>query len=175
MDKMEVHAYLRRVKDHLAYNPEDGIFTWKVHRQAAKVGGMAGSKDKDGYVVIYYNGKNFKAHRLAWYFCFNEMPSDTIDHINRIRDDNRIENLRVVTQIEQMQNMGMNKNNTSGYTGVYWYADRSKWLAQVRYKGAVHHVGFFDDAATAYARRKELKESLVKSQAKSRGKSTPLI
>lgn len=163
MDKREALAYLRRVKDYLVYNPEDGIFTWKLHRQAAKVGSVAGSKDKDGYIVIYFNGKIFKAHRLAWYFYFDEMPSDTIDHINRVRDDNRIENLRVATQLEQMQNKGISKNNTSGFPGVSWCAKYSKWLAQVHYNRVVHHVGFFDDALTASIKRKEFKEKLINS------------
>lgn len=168
MDKSEVNAYLRNVKDYLSYDRETGVFTWKVNRRSVKAGSEAGSKDKDGYRVIYFNGKIFKAHRLAWYFCFNEMPKDTIDHINRVRDDNRIVNLRVATQLEQMQNVGMNKNNKSGFTGVYWYADRSKWIAQVSYKGEIHHVGFFDDAKTASEKRIEFKSNLISKQVTAR-------
>jgi len=177
MDKNEVNGLLMRVKEFLSYNPETGVFTWKVNLRAVNAGDVAGTKDKDGYQVIFFKGKCFKAHRLAWFFVYNEMPKDTIDHINRVRDDNRIQNLRVISQLEQMHNLGMNKKNRSGFTGVYWYTDRSKWVAQVVYKGEVHYVGMFDDAKEASMQRDAFKRDLILQQDAARmlQDSAPLI
>ncbi|MDA6380520.1 HNH endonuclease signature motif containing protein [Escherichia coli] len=70
--------------------------------------------------MIMINGKAYPAHRLAWLIVYGTMPDGFIDHINRVRTDNRISNLRLVTHSENMQNRKIQKNNKSGYRGVSW-------------------------------------------------------
>jgi len=82
------------------YDPEIGIFTNKIPRgSSAKKGAFAGSLNGDGYLNIQVNGKSYKASRLAWLYVFGYFPENQIDHINRIRTDNRIENLREVSPL----------------------------------------------------------------------------
>lgn len=78
-----------------------------------------------GYVQIKISGKLYHAHRLAWLYVYGYMPEKEIDHINRIRDDNRIANLREATSQLNSLNTGIYKNNTSGSKGIY-YNKRAK-------------------------------------------------
>ena len=78
-----------------------------------------GSKDKDGYLIIKYKGKQYKSHRLCWMYINKKMPSNVIDHINGIRTDNRIENLRDVDVLINAQNHTKKKNDKTGYVGIY--------------------------------------------------------
>lgn len=151
---------LSDVRDHLSYNKETGHFTWLTFRRKVKPGDLAGTKDKDGYLVITYRGVLFKAHRLAWFFENGSLPAETIDHINRDRSDNRIDNLRIATRHEQSQNMGEYKNNKSGYQGVYFNSKAGKWQAQITYKGKRYHVGIFDNPEEASSARCRFKNSL---------------
>ncbi|MRT14968.1 HNH endonuclease [Enterobacteriaceae bacterium RIT711] len=162
-DKRYAAYELKHVKTHLGYEPETGLFRWLMDRKRVKAGEIAGTKDKDGYVIIAYNGKLHKAHRLAWFFVHGKLPEQTIDHENRIRSDNRISNLRLATQLQQMHNINMHKNNKSGFNGVFWSKRSKKWQAQICIKGERYHVGLFDDAEEASTRRHEMKLSLIKS------------
>lgn len=96
---------------------------WKVSRGSNKVraGDVAGGCiSSTGYYQCILQGKNYKCHRII-YEMFNNIslkPNEQIDHINRQKTDNRIENLRVVTHSENMRNAKMSKNNSSGMTGV---------------------------------------------------------
>ena len=86
-------------------------------------------------------------HHGAW-------PKKGIDHINGITDDNRISNLRDVSQSDNMRNMTTPCRNTSGRIGVYWFARDCKWQAQIRADGKTKHLGYFDDINDAIAARK---------------------
>lgn len=102
---------LRRI---LEYDPWNGKFRWMVKRgRKIRVGDPAGSRDRDGYIVINIGGKIYKAHRLAWLYYYGEwLPKDRVmDHINRKRDDNRIDNLRVVIHAINRANSSQGKNN----------------------------------------------------------------
>ena len=79
----------------LNYEPETGIFTWKkAKRGHTKAGAKAGTIRPNGYINITINRKPYYAHRLAWFYTTGQWPTHHIDHINGVRDDNRIENLR---------------------------------------------------------------------------------
>lgn len=78
------------LKSILKYDAFSGLFSWAVKRQKVVVGSVAGSKNSLGYVQIKISGKLYHAHRLAWLYVYGYMPEKEIDHINRIRDDNRI-------------------------------------------------------------------------------------
>lgn len=79
-----------------------------------------GTYDKDGYLIMKVKGKNYKAHRLVYLFHYGRMPKENIDHINRVRDDNRIENLRECSQLENVRNTFRKRNSVTGVIGVHF-------------------------------------------------------
>lgn len=138
--------YLRFI---LFYCPWTGLWTWKVDKGKRGKGKIAGTKDKDGYITISIGDKNFRTHRIAWYYMFGEWPEKQIDHKNRIRDDNRFINLRLATEDQNQSNSGKHKNNTSGYKGVFWKKRNKKWYAQIRKDKKDYHLGYFIDPIEA--------------------------
>lgn len=145
--------YLRLV---LHYDPETGIFTWKVRAaNSIKVGDVAGCLGSStGYLQIRVHSRDYLAHRLAWLYVYGNWPEDQIDHINRIRTDNRIANLREASHKQNLQNASKRSDNTSGHTGVVWNKQCSKWRAKIRHNYREIHLGLFTDLAEAIAARK---------------------
>jgi hypothetical protein len=145
----------RRLRDLLSYDPETGIFRWRVSRGKAKSGAVAGSINKStGYRIIMLFGRRYKAHRLAWFYMKGEWPVDKIDHRNTIRNDNRFKNLREATAAGNQHNSGRRRNNRSGYKGVDFKAGCGKWRAAITVNSRQMHLGYFTDidaAAAAYA------------------------
>lgn len=105
----------------------------------------------------YRRGKvlnqNCLAHRVAWAIVHGKWPSEDIDHINGVKDDNRIANLRNVTHSENLKNQAMYSNNTSGVVGVSWDNANSKWLTVIWADGKKKHLGRFKDKDDAIAAR----------------------
>jgi hypothetical protein len=142
------------LRQHLHYDPETGIFTWRVRARAnVPCGTTAGTLDERGYVRIGYKTFYFRAHRLAWLYVHGEWPAREIDHINGDKADNRIANLRPATHKQNSANRLINKNSTSGVKGVGWHKNNAKWRAQIKLNGKKKNLGYFDaieDAAAAY-------------------------
>jgi hypothetical protein len=144
----------------LRYEPDTGKLFW-LHRPREmftldrefkrwnnRYAGTEASYDRaTGYRGAFVFRKSFSAHRLAWAIHYNEWPTGDLDHINGVRDDNRIANLRVVTRTENARNAKRRCTNKSGVTGVIWY--RGKWRAYI-----VTHLGLFDTLEEAAAARK---------------------
>lgn len=141
--------------EHLEYNPDTGEFVW-IKPTTARIisGSKAGSKYKDGYYRIQLLGKIYKRSRLAWLYVYGNFPSNHIDHINRVRFDDRISNLRDVSNLENNRNKSY-KPSSSGVTGVLWYKPNSKWVAKIRVEGKLLHLGYFDNLEDAIKVRKE--------------------
>jgi len=94
-----------------AYEPETGLFRWRVDRGTrARVGQRAGSHQGDGYRQLTYNGRMFKEHRVAWLLRYGHWPVHEIDHINGMRSDNRIANLRDVPHRLNQLNQKCHRN-----------------------------------------------------------------
>jgi hypothetical protein len=142
-----------RLKELLDYAPETGIFTWRVEHPRAKKGVEAGAVDYYGYVVIRLDTVLYKAHRLAWLYVNGEWPALNIDHINRNKSDNRVDNLRLANQSVNMHNVSARSNSKSGVSGVTWRADRNKWNARIKIGYKNFNLGLFDDKAAAIAAR----------------------
>lgn len=149
------------LKERLEYDENTGIFRWKEVNVSRGIRGdlfgkVAGSYDKKGYIVIRLNMGLFKAHRLAWAYVYGECPEKEIDHINGIKDDNRIKNLRKAETQQNCANKGKNKNNTTGYKGVTFNKRIGKYHAKIKYKWKDIHVGYFanpEDAHLAYIKK----------------------
>jgi len=138
----------------LDYEEDKGIFRWKVsNNNRVKVGDIAGSLESKGYIVIGIKGRKYRAHRLAWLYVNGKILLEQIDHINHDKADNRISNLREVNVQDNIRNGAMGKNNTSGYKGVSWKKDISKWRVQIHIDGNKKLIGYFNclmKAARAY-------------------------
>lgn len=147
-----------RLKELLYYDPQTGVFTWRVDRsRLAKSGCVAGSINSCGYRNIWIDRKQYKASRLAWLYVHGAFPSGFIDHIDRVRANDRISNIRVASRSENGQNLTVKKNNKSGFVGVNWHKGTSKWTAQIMINGKKIYLGVFntpEEAATARARAK---------------------
>lgn len=134
-----------RLKELLHYNPDTGLFTWKVSlSKRVKVGDIAGTVKNPGYLRIRIDGKPYYAHRLAWLYVYGAWPKDQIDHINGERTDNRICNLREATNAENQQNRKKQINNVSGYPGVYWNKSGQKWQARIKINSKTKYLGLFE-------------------------------
>jgi hypothetical protein len=139
------------IKNCLSYDKSTGKFTWLIPQKKIKVGAMAGGIDKDGYIQIGFKGKLYRAHRLAWYFINGEFPSKDIDHINEIKTDNRIINLRLATQSENRQNVSAaHKDSKSGFLGVHWCNTKNMWIAKIQVLGKRKYLGSYNTPEAAH-------------------------
>lgn len=152
-----------RLRELLQYAPETGEFTWKVSRPRAKAGAVAGAIDHYGYVVIRLDGRLYKAHRLVWLYVHGVWPLKNIDHINRIKNDNRLENLRLADQSINMHNVDVRVGSKSGVAGVTWRADRKKWNARIKIGYKNFNLGLFDNIAAAVAARRDAEARLLQA------------
>jgi hypothetical protein len=139
-----------QLKDILHYEPSTGEFTWLISCGPNKAGSIAGAVHHQGYIRIGVNKKYYQAHRLAWLYVHGVLPKDQIDHINGIRNDNRISNLRECNNLENQQNCGVYKNNKSGYTGVFYRKDIKKWLAKINFNSKQMYLGYYDTPEKAH-------------------------
>ena len=145
-----------RLKELLHYDPDTGIFTRKINRHAYRAGEIAGSIHRKGYIRISIDRRSYSAHRLAWLYMYGHFPENQIDHINHIKSDNRITNLREVTNQINCRNSRLPKNNKSGIIGVYWNSWRNKWTAIVKVNYQYKFLGHFDDFFEAVCARKSM-------------------
>lgn len=130
-----------KLKTLLNYNPDSGVFSFKKARGCRKAGDIAGSFNR-GYISIKVDGRKYSAHRLAFLYMEGAFPEDglDVDHINRVKDDNRWKNLRVVTRTLNALNTGCNKNNELGSSNIRVLKDTGRY--QVRIAGK--SLGCFD-------------------------------
>lgn len=139
-----------RLKELLRYDPDTGIFRWKVRTSnRVKVGDAAGWPNK-GYVLIKVDGEVYMAHRSAWLYQTGQWPAEQTDHRNGIGDDNRWGNLREATCGQNQQNRSKHSNNTSGLIGVYWVKNAQRWRAQICVDGRQRYLGYFHNKESAH-------------------------
>lgn len=143
------------VRKLLSYCPETGVFTWRVtSSNRVKAGEKAGSQNTKGYVSIKIDGKQYKAHRIAWFYVYGEDPGDyEIDHEDFNKSNNRIGNLRLATRKQNNENRPTPKNNTSGERGVSYQKTDKLWTAYIYHNKKRIHLGSFNNISLAVEAR----------------------
>jgi len=145
---------------HDIFSYADGLLKWKHSLTGSRrVAGMvAGSINNDGYVIVEVAGKSVAAHRIVWLMHNGHWPTGEIDHINGIRHDNRIENLRDVHRKTNAENRrSASKTSKTKLLGVEYLPKIDKYRARIRVDGALIRLGTFntpDDAHAAYIEAK---------------------
>lgn len=135
----------------LRCNEHTGKISWLISPgNQVHIGDEAGYINLDGYREIRLYGKCYLAHRLMYLHMIGEFP-EMMDHINGDRSDNRWCNLRKTTRLENAHNACMQKNNTSGITGVHWPKNRKKCRARIYRNGKQIHLGYFGTGAEGEA------------------------
>lgn len=149
-----------RLREVLSYDPDSGVFMWRKTGKGHRKNLIAGSLCRDGYVTIYVDDTSFLAHRLAWLYTNGEWPSIEIDHVNNVRSDNRISNLRLATRSENLQNQRKaHADSASKILGVYWHKQKKKWHSVITINKKSKWLGYFDsqeDAINAYQNAKKM-------------------
>jgi hypothetical protein len=146
----------RQVDKLLAYDPDTGVFHWKVRRGWVAAGSVAGYRNPENYVAINLFNVPRKAHRVAWLLTFGRWPpaKAKLDHINGNPSDNRIVNLRLVTDWQNAWNSKAHSDNAHGYKGLTWLDGRQKWQVRICARGKRKTLGYYatvEEAQRVYA------------------------
>jgi len=150
------------IRENLRYDPETGHLWWtkpseskQGRRRLDKPTGTV--HKRHGYVVFNIGlseGRVLcRAHRIAWFLHYGSWPKDMLDHINGIRNDNKIENLRAATPKENDRNRKSYKECSSKYKGVSWDKRCQKWRSYIKFNLRQKHLGIYtseEEAARAY-------------------------
>lgn len=151
---------ITKLKEYLSYAPTTGVIQWvKSPANRVKDNDKVGCKAKNGYLKFEFKGKQLYCHRVAFALHYGHWPNNQIDHINGIRDDNRILNLRECSSMENSRNSKAPTTNKSGIKGVTRHKDTSKWCAFIHHNRKKYHLGIFDnydDAKFAVMESREL-------------------
>jgi hypothetical protein len=151
---------IEMLTDRLECDTATGVFKWKPHPKNVKhMGKDVGRVSNTGYVQIGLDGGYISAHRMVMIFAGFDVTGKFVDHINGIRTDNRLENLRLVTSKENGQNQRMPERNTSGVCGVTWHKKVKKWQATIKEGKTLHYLGLFSDLDEAKKAREDANKS----------------
>lgn len=149
---MKTNKFPSDIKDYLSYNPLTGNIRWiKKASRNTIIGSIAGTKNIDGRTAIVIHSVRLMSHRIG-FFLYHGWCPDILDHINRIKSDNRIENLRPATNSQNGMNKGIIETNTSGVIGVHWDKVNKKWYAKIGINKKYYNLGRYikiEDAVKA--------------------------
>ena len=134
----------------LDYDQLTGVFRWKKRTSMSiKVGDIAGKTYKVGYRVIKIKRVLYLAHRLAWLYMKGEWPNEVIDHINGVRDDNRLSNLRSVSRSVNAQNQ--KKATSANKSGLLGVSEKSgKFIARIGINRKQIKIGCYNSPSEAH-------------------------
>lgn len=145
---------VEKLREIFIFNPETGLL---LHRRQRGYGPSfvyaiqpAGTINSKGYLVVTVGDRRVLAHRACWAIHNGEWPNLFLDHINGLKTDNRISNLRLATKAENGQNAKVRVDSVSGVRGVGWQSDRKQWRARIKVEGRVINLGRYthlEDAA----------------------------
>jgi hypothetical protein len=139
------------------YDEQNGDLRWRNHySNPSKNGNLVGSKNTDGYLCVRIKGKMYRIHRLIWSYMYGEIPdAKQIDHIDHVRSNNALSNLRMVSEIDNHRNQKHRVTNTSGAMGVSFDKSTNKWVANITINGRYKNLGRFSSIDEAIKRRQE--------------------
>ncbi len=143
---------LARLHELFNYNKNTGILTRRIGVKGYAKGSTVGTVS-NGYIYTKVDGTIYAIHRIVWLMNTGEKPNGYIDHINGIRHDNRMSNLRVVTMQDNNKNLSRQRRNKSGKTGVIWDKTRSRWKAQIVVNYKTINLGRFKNKHDAIKAR----------------------
>ena len=130
------------LRDDFNYNPNTGgVF---------RLGKPWGCLDSHGYLVGTVKRKCVKVHRVAWFLHYGKWPTYGLDHINRVKDDNSVSNLRDVPQSVNVCNVGLRGDNKSGFKNVSWDSNRGVWVLRKNLGGVYKFLGYFNCPTSAH-------------------------
>ena len=142
------------LKQYFGYDPDTGRFWWKKGGSGIIKGSDCGNVMPTGHIRVKFKDRLYLAHRLIWRMVHGVDPGTLqVDHINRDGGDNRLSNLRLVTQSQNLQNSNRYRNNKTGFYGVYHHKLARKFAAQIQANKKSKHIGLFPCpllAAVAY-------------------------
>jgi len=149
----------QRLKEVFSYDEQTGLFTRLLAiSRKSKIGAIITTINRHGYIVLRLDNELHYCHRLAWLYMFGTYPISHIDHINGNPSDNRLCNLRDVTQKTNTQNLhNAHKDNKSGFIGVH--KDKKRWGARIHINGKNVSLGNFDTPEEAHAAYIEAKRA----------------
>ena len=140
------------LRELITYEPDTGLFRWRISRGRAGAGKIAGCADSAGYIRIYILGRKQAAHRLAWLYMTGEWPVIDVDHKDTVKSNNRWSNLRLATRSQNSENQrGPKANNRSGYLGVHFHKRSQKYVASITVRGKRRQLGEYRTGEEAYA------------------------
>ena len=144
------------------YDPNSGILRWKVQANRPRkwnsryAGTIIGWKSQ-GYIQVQISAPeraNYYAHVLAWCHYYGYWPPDQLDHKDRDRSNNRIDNLRMASHSDNNCNKGRLRTNTSGAAGVSFHRESGKWRVRINRGGTKVFDGLFATREEAIAARR---------------------
>ena len=140
------------------YDYETGVlyWRWRVSNHIPKTLEAGTQSKSSGYLSVRVHGRPYQVHRVVMLMCYGFYGEGLeVDHINHVRNDNRLFNLRFVTHGENMRNKSVSSKSTTGVTGVYFNKRLQKYAAQIKVGGVVHYLGIHDTLEEAAAARAE--------------------
>lgn len=153
----------KRANEILEYDQSTGILYRKeTVNGVTRRGERAGGFDKDGYGRLSVDGYIYAAHRVIWLMVYGYFPEHDIAHINRVKGDNRICNLREVTRSCNLKNTGSRPKSKSKIKGIGWFKRDNAWRVRIhsRVMGFEAHLGCYEDFVEAVATRLAVEQCL---------------
>lgn len=123
----------------------DGNLIWKIDKRKIRKNDIVGYINSVGYLAANIGYEKYLVHRLIWFYFNGYFPENDIDHIDRNKLNNKIENLREVTRSCNLRNTGNRTNNISGVKGVSWKNNHKKWHARIMVKYKDKFLGYHND------------------------------
>lgn len=146
MKKADHNLKVEWLREHMAYVPEVGAFMWKIRGPGRTVGKVLGTVTPLGYVTIKVDNVVYYAHRLAWFYVHGVWPKGPIDHINSVKTNNAIANLREATHAQNAARRPTTRVLAPS-RGVFPHG--SGFVARIHHSGKRHYLGYFKTAEAA--------------------------